>query len=286
MNDQLQLDRRRFLQAGGAATLALCLGGGAAATPARAGAPDGLDPLRRGGWEALAADGRPLRAGSATLRLDGVAGADDAFAVALRGAPGAVPLTQGVHALGHPLLAGADLFLAPVGPAAGEEGQAYELVVDRSVPAPRVAPAARPAGGAAAQAEAAGAGEVAGAGEAVGAGEVAADDAPAERPDAAAAAVPAPRVAAAAVAWRRPGLLVADLRLAPDPALELLRLELSQAGRPLARGAACPLADGSLLAALRQPRDAARPTGAATLTLTAIGLDGGRARTAVAVTLR
>lgn len=68
--------------------------------------------------------------------------------------------------------------------------------------------------------------------------------------------------------------------------MRALRLELTQLGRRLARGSALPLADGSLHAALKQPRGAARPFGAAELTLTAVGAGGERARTTVAVTLR
>ncbi len=209
MNDQLQLDRRSFIQAGGAATLALCLGGAAVVAPARAGGVEALDPLRRAGWDALAADGRPLRAGSAVLRLDALSGSERAFAVTLWGAPGAAPLTQGIHALVHPLLADADLFLVPVGP---PEEQTYELVVDRSVPAPRRAPAAAgdaaaPAGAAADAAAPADAAPPA----------VAPADAAAPAGRGASASVVAPRVEAVAVAWRAPERLVAELRLAPDP---------------------------------------------------------------------
>ncbi len=81
-------------------------------------------------------------------------------------------------------------------------------------------------------------------------------------------------------------MLVADLRLEPDPGLVTLELELTALGRTLAHGSAGPLADGSLLAALKQPRGADRPIGAAALVLTAHGRAGDRARTTVPVTLR
>ncbi|MDW5594762.1 twin-arginine translocation signal domain-containing protein [Conexibacter stalactiti] len=152
MIDHSGLDRRSFLKAGGAATLALV--GAAAAAPGRASATaaaaassGGFEPLRRGSWSALPADARGFTAaapggGPLTLRLVAVedvagaagrralAGSEDAFALTLRGRPG---LAQGVHALSHQSLGAVELFLAPVGNGGDSGEQTYEIVVDRSV---------------------------------------------------------------------------------------------------------------------------------------------------------
>lgn len=138
--------RRTLLQAGGAATLAACLGSAATSSRATAAATGVPAHLRRGTYAALEAP-RELTAagpgGPLTLRLDAVGdvlgaatdaalrGSDDAFALQLSGAAGADALEQGVHVFSHPQLGAFELFLAPVDPPAA--GQRYEIVIDRSV---------------------------------------------------------------------------------------------------------------------------------------------------------
>jgi hypothetical protein len=133
----LLLTRRRLVQAGGAATAALYLGG-LTGTARAAGTPI---HLRRSGYTGLAS--RAFAApGGQTLVLTGVtdlvraqhdasfAGRDDAFALTFSG-PRAAPLDGGIHTLSHPELGRFDVFIGPVENAA--DAQHYEVVVDRSV---------------------------------------------------------------------------------------------------------------------------------------------------------
>jgi hypothetical protein len=136
MSDAPLLTRRRLVQAGGAATVALYLGGlGEQAIAAQA-----PDHLRRSAHAPLT--GTTFAAGAATLTLlevadlerarreRGLAGRDDAFALTFAGPPDAV-LASGIHELRHEALGSFSVFIAPVGRAGTE--QLYEVVVDRSV---------------------------------------------------------------------------------------------------------------------------------------------------------
>jgi hypothetical protein len=135
------LSRRRLVQAGGAATALVYLGGLPGAAQA-AGAPSFLSrapyvPLVDTAFDAVSASGM-----TATLQLTAVAdlararsepsfaGRDDAFALTFSG-PREILLDAGIHELRHPALGAFSLFIAPVDDSPTE--QRYEVVVDRSV---------------------------------------------------------------------------------------------------------------------------------------------------------
>jgi hypothetical protein len=71
-------------------------------------------------------------AGAASKRA--LAGSDDAFALRFSG-PISAPLDSGIHTLHHPSLGSFDLFSSPVD--APEDDRHYEIVIDRSVGAPK-----------------------------------------------------------------------------------------------------------------------------------------------------
>jgi hypothetical protein len=64
-------------------------------------------------------------------------GSDDAFVLTFAGGVSS-PLASGIHALSHPWLGSFDVFVSPVDVPAGD--QRYEVLVDRSVGAPKPPP--------------------------------------------------------------------------------------------------------------------------------------------------
>ena len=136
------LTRRRLVQAGGAATAVLYLGG-LTPTASAAGVPSFLT---RSAYASLADPqfGAVTGSGLTTmLRLTEVAdlartrhepafaGRDDAFALLFSG-PAGPPLDSGIHELRHSALGAFAVFISPVQASGGGE-QRYEVVVDRSV---------------------------------------------------------------------------------------------------------------------------------------------------------
>jgi hypothetical protein len=140
-----ELTRRSLLQSGATAAAALLLG-------LRPWAPSvalGAAPvyLRRSAYTGL--EGSDFSVAGETLRLLAVAdvagaarqpalvGSDDAFVLAFSG-PLTAPLTSGIHAFRHPLVGSFELFVTPVDRPGGD--QRYEVLVDRSVGAPKAPP--------------------------------------------------------------------------------------------------------------------------------------------------
>ena len=136
------LTRRRLVQAGGAATAVLYLGGLTGSASA-AGVPSFLT---RSAYTSLADPRFGAVTGSGlttTLRLTPVAdlaragqepafaGREDAFALLFSGPAGLV-LDSGIHELRNPALGAFSVFISPVQASANGE-QRYEVVVDRSV---------------------------------------------------------------------------------------------------------------------------------------------------------
>jgi len=144
------LTRRSLLRAGALATAATLAGGAWRAAPAAPAAGH----LRRSAYDGLvgqrfAAEGVELRllsvtdlAGAAADKS--LAGSEDAFALAFAG-PLCARLAAGIHTLRHPRLGSFALFVAPV--EQPHSDRRYEVVVDRSVGAPKSPPrrAATPA---------------------------------------------------------------------------------------------------------------------------------------------
>jgi len=136
------LTRRRLVQAGGAATAVLYLGG-LTGTASAAGVPSFLT---RSAYTSLADPQFGAVTGSGlttTLRLTDVAdlaragqepafaGRDDAFALLFSG-PADLVLDSAIHELRHSALGAFSVFISPVS-ASGNGEQRYEVVVDRSV---------------------------------------------------------------------------------------------------------------------------------------------------------
>ncbi|MCU1677347.1 MAG: hypothetical protein JWM93_2105 [Frankiales bacterium] len=235
------LTRRRLVQAGGAATAALYLGG-LTGTAAAGGVPSYLS---RSSYAALT--DTPFTAVTATgatvtLRLTEVAdlararqepsfvGRDDAFALAFSG-PRDVVLQSGIHELYHPSFGAFSVFIAPVENAAAE--QHYEVVVDRSV---RLASAANQAPEPMERTNtAATAPAVAGAAGATSSAETAAK-AKAKAKGKAKTKKPVKLLQAAYVA-RRGGALTCDVRLAPGRGVISVRGTLLRDGVEVARAA-------------------------------------------------
>ena len=141
IDTDLLLSRRRLIQAGGAATAVLYLGGLTSKASA-AGVPSYLTraayiPLTDAPFDAATATGM------ARLRLTVVSdlarathdrsfvGRDDAFALLFSGPRDSV-LDSGIHELRNPDLGAFSVFISPV-QASGQAEQHYEVVVDRSV---------------------------------------------------------------------------------------------------------------------------------------------------------
>jgi hypothetical protein len=237
------LTRRRLVQAGGAATAVLYLGG----LPGRASAAGVPSYLSRSAYAELGdAPFTAVTAGglTPTLRLAEVAdlaraahepafaGREDAFALLFSG-PRDGSLDSGIHELRHPALGAFAVFISPV-QASGTGEQLYEVVVDRSVrlasavqdapepmalsnavPASAAAAAVSPAAPAAAKTTAA--------------------------PATAGAAKPTPKQPAklvqSALLARRGGELTVDVRVAAGKGLVSVRAELLRDGVEHARDA-------------------------------------------------
>ncbi len=275
------LTRRRLIQIGGTATAAVYLARFAPPAAAAAGGVPGF--LVRSSYLPLVGAAFAVAGGSGPLILNAVsdlvraqaepalAGSDDAFALSFAGSPDAV-LGSGIHELSQPALGAFSVFIAPVDRAPGT--QAYEVVVDRSLPGavaarrapgPLAVPAAAPAPlPAAALPPAPG-------------------DAPsAPAPRAKPAASPGP--ADSATVARRGGILTADLRLAGGTPVVSVRASLTRG--PVEYARAGRLLRGHL--ALRLPLRELRPVtpGTYELRLTWTEGSGRRVVTHRRVTLR
>lgn len=266
-----RLTRRSLLQAGAATGALLALGGPAGAPALAATVPA---HLRRSGYAGLT--GSPFAASTATgtpvsLRLAEVAdlaraahepafaGREDAFALLLTGPAGTV-LDQGVHELRHDALGRFPLFLTPVGPAGA--AQAYEAVVDRSVPFGDAADAAP--------------GPLALSAVAPADAPLPAGGTPEGAPTTPGRRTRPGRVLRAAVA-RRGGVLSADVRVNRARRLVTVQVSLVRDGIVLARGAARLRGRGAVRIPLREVRRAA--AGEYTLVVTTKNRDGRRATT-------
>jgi uncharacterized protein DUF6916 len=141
--------RRRLLATGGAAGAAAVLGlqpwSSAEAAAPGAGAPDYL--LRSTYLRLSTATFTASRVGAvSTLTLDAVqdlsdlslTGSEDAFALEFSSSQ---QIEQGIHTFAHPDIGTFDFFVAPVG-----QQRAYEVVVNRSVGAPKRVPEPPPSG--------------------------------------------------------------------------------------------------------------------------------------------
>jgi hypothetical protein len=240
-----QITRRRLVQAGGAATAVLYLGG-LSGSAAAAGVPS---HLTRSAYAGLA--DAPFTATTAgglttTLRLSEVAdlararqepsfaGRDDAFAL-LFGGPADVVLDSGIHELRTPALGAFAVFISPVQASGGGE-QRYEVVVDRSV---RLAGALQDAPEPMAHSNAVAAGAPAAAKAVSPATPGAAQQTPATAK--AGAAKPKPKQPAtlvqSALLARRGGELTVDVRVAHGRGLVSVRGELLRDGVEHARAA-------------------------------------------------
>jgi hypothetical protein len=142
------LTRRSLIRTGAAATAATLVGLRPwAAAPAAAGVTASAEYLRRSTYAGLA--GQRFTIGSLELRLMAVsdlagatakrqlAGNEDAFALAFSG-PLDAPLDAGIQTFSHPDLGSFDLFVSPVDRPGVDRH--YEVVVDRSVGAPKSPP--------------------------------------------------------------------------------------------------------------------------------------------------
>jgi hypothetical protein len=134
---QIHLSRRRLIQLGGGATAALYLPSFASVAVA-SGVPASL---KRSSYASLVGASFTSDAGALTLTAvsdlaraasdPSFAGRDDAFALSLSGPTGSV-LQSGIHTLSNSTVGSFDIFISPVDDPGAD--QAYEVVVDRSVP--------------------------------------------------------------------------------------------------------------------------------------------------------
>ena len=133
MNQTTGLTRRSLLSVGATASAAVALGA-RPWTAAAAGAA-GTGYLTRSAYSGLEGTSFTVDTGAnpVTLKLESVAGSEDAFALKFSG-PMSAPLDSGIHTLHHPSLGSFELFSSPVD--APEEDRHYEVVVDRSVGVP------------------------------------------------------------------------------------------------------------------------------------------------------
>jgi hypothetical protein len=280
------LTRRRLIQIGGTATAAVYLARFAPPAAAASGGVPGF--LVRSSYLPLVGAPFAVAGGSGPLILNAVsdlvraqaepalAGSDDAFTLSFAGSPDAV-LGSGIHELSQPALGAFSVFIAPVDRAAGT--QAYEVVVDRSLPgavAARRAPAPLALPAAASPA-------------ALATAPVAptpAAAAPARATPGAARTKPAasPRPADSATVARRGGILTADLRVAGVTPVVSVRASLTRG--PVEYARAGRLLRGHL--ALRLPLRELRPVtpGTYELRLTWTEGSGRRVVTHRRVTLR
>jgi hypothetical protein len=144
LNQTTGLTRRSLLCVGATASAAVALG----VRPWTAEAAGGLGYLSRSAYTGLEGTTFTVETGArpVMLKLEAVsdvagaaskralAGSDDAFALRFSG-PISAPLDSGIHTLHHPSLGSFDLFSSPVD--APEDDRHYEIVIDRSVGAPK-----------------------------------------------------------------------------------------------------------------------------------------------------
>jgi hypothetical protein len=240
IDTDLLLSRRRLIQAGGAATAVLYLGGLTSRASA-AGVPSYLTraayiPLTDAPFDAATATGMTRLRLTAISDLTRAAhdpsfvGRDDAFALLFSGPPDSV-LDSGVHELRNPDLGAFSVFISPV-QASGQAEQHYEVVVDRSVRlASAIEEAPRPlelVNSVAPEAAIAAAPVVAGAPAA----------APAVKSTATKKSSPKrARLVRSATLARRGGILTADVRVAGGHGLVSVRVALLRDGVEHARAA-------------------------------------------------
>ena len=150
MNQTTGLTRRSLLCVGATASAAVALG----VRPWTAAAAGGTGHLSRSAYTGLEGTTFTVETGArpVMLKLESVSdvagaaskrtlvGSDDAFALKFSG-PMSAPLDSGIHTLHHPSLGSFELFSSPVD--APEDDRHYEIVVDRSVGAPRAQDAPR-----------------------------------------------------------------------------------------------------------------------------------------------
>jgi hypothetical protein len=122
------MTRRSLLFSGATVGAAVAVG----ARPWTAAAAGGPDYLTRSAYSGLEGTRFTVDTGAepVVLKLETVAGSDDAFSLKFSG-PLAEPLESGIHTLHHPQLGTIELFASPVDAPAGDRN--YEVVVDRSV---------------------------------------------------------------------------------------------------------------------------------------------------------
>lgn len=143
MNQTTGLTRRSLLCVGATASAAVALG-----VRPWAAAAAGPGYLSRSAYAGLEGTNFTVETGArpVMLKLESVSdvagaagkralvGSEDAFALKFSG-PMSAPLDSGIHTLRHPSLGSFELFSSPVD--APEDDRHYEIVIDRSVGAPR-----------------------------------------------------------------------------------------------------------------------------------------------------